>query len=81
MRAFFNLSTLGTFMDILQKQKTKFKTEDIDKIVKKFNLSSIVVELLFSRGYTTEEQIEKFLNPKLNDLYNPFLLLQYSKKL
>ena len=61
-------------MDILQKQKTKFKKEDIDRIVNKFNLSSIVVELLFSRGYTTEEQIEKFLNPKLSDLYNPFLL-------
>ena len=43
-------------MDILQKQKNKFKSEDIEKIVNKFNLSSIVVELLFSRGYTTEEQ-------------------------
>lgn len=61
-------------MNLFLSERKKFSSDEVAKISKKFNLSPIVVELLFSRDYTTEEQISKFLNPKIEDLYDPYLL-------
>jgi len=53
----------------------KFFNKDIDKVAElsqEFNLSPRVMEIICSRGLSTKEEIEEFLNPKkLND---PFLL-------
>lgn len=46
----------------------------ISDMSKKTNLDPKIVELLFSREITTEEQIYKFLNPTKNDFINPFQL-------
>ncbi len=40
----------------------------------KFNLPPRVMELIISRGYKTEAEISKFLFPKKEMLYDPFLL-------
>lgn len=41
---------------------------------KKLDLCEKTVELLFSRGLTTEEKIHDFFNPSKKDFFNPFLL-------
>lgn len=43
-----------------------------DKFAKTFNLSSSVIELILSRGFTTEEEIREFLFP--GKLLDPFLI-------
>lgn len=53
----------------------KFFNKDADKVqffAEKFNLSTRTTELILSRGYNTEEQIEEFLNPKV--MHDPFAL-------
>lgn len=54
---------------MIQDEKNK-----IQELSEKLNLNPIVVELLFSRGYKDIDSINKFLNPNLNQLHNPFLL-------
>jgi len=44
------------------------------EIIKKYNLSPMVVDLLFARGYTDTNKIEKFLNPSEDSFYDPYLL-------
>lgn len=44
------------------------------KIITKYNLTDIVVDLLISRGFDSEEKIEHFLTPTEKDFYDPFLL-------
>lgn len=46
----------------------------ISDISQKLNLHEKVVELLFSRGLTTEEQIKNFLTPTEADFASPFLM-------
>ena len=46
----------------------------VEKISKEFNLSKIVATILVNKGLEEKEEIEKFLNPKRNDFYNPFLM-------
>ncbi len=45
----------------------------IKDIARKFSVTESVAELLLLRNFTTDEQIDKFLNPSLKDLHNPFL--------
>ena len=40
----------------------------------KLSLHEKVVEVLFSRGYTTEDSILNFLSPSENNFHDPFLL-------
>ncbi len=44
------------------------------RVISRYNLSDIVVDLLISRGYDSEEKINHFLNPTEKDFYDPFLL-------
>lgn len=46
----------------------------ISDVATKLGLHEKVVEVLFSRGYTTSESIIKFLSPSENDFHDPFLL-------
>ena len=57
----------------------KITTENIDlnrlkQISEKFCVSEQVAEILLSRGVKTDEQINRFLNPSLDDLHDPMLL-------
>ncbi len=45
----------------------------IDSMSKIYNLDSRLVHLLYSRGIDSQEKLNKFLNPSLTDLYDPFL--------
>ena len=44
-----------------------------DELVLKFGLSPAVCLLMVQRGIVTEEDVQKYLNPNLKDLYDPFL--------
>ena len=47
--------------------------EFVTKMSKFYNLDENLVHLLYSRGVDTQEKLNKFLNPNLTDLCDPFL--------
>jgi len=47
--------------------------EFISEMAKIYNLDAHLVHLLYSRGIDTQEKLNKFLNPSLTDLYDPYL--------
>lgn len=46
----------------------------VNRIATELNINSKLVELLFSRGLSDIDQIEKFLYPKKENFYDPFLM-------
>ncbi len=50
-----------------------FNENEIEEMSKMFNLNEHLMRLLFSRGYNSIEKINKFLNPSIHDIYDPFL--------
>jgi single-stranded-DNA-specific exonuclease len=42
------------------------------ELIQKFGLSPAICLLLMQRGIKTEEEVQKFLNPSLKDLHDPF---------
>jgi single-stranded-DNA-specific exonuclease len=46
----------------------------VGAIVEEFGIRKLVAELLLHRGFTESEAISRFLNPRLQDLSDPFLL-------
>ena len=42
--------------------------------MKQKKLDTRILEFLKKKGYESEEEINKFLNPSINNLNNPFLL-------
>lgn len=46
----------------------------VDNISKEFKIHPVIAQILISRGYTTFDQINKYLYAKLPDLCDPFLL-------
>lgn len=47
--------------------------EFVNKMSKIYNLDGHLVHLLHSRGIDTQEKLNKFLQPSLTDLYDPFM--------
>ena len=54
----------------------KRDTEWKESIVKEFKIHPVTAQVLVSRGFTSLEQIHKYLYAKLPDLYDPFLLAE-----
>ena len=52
---------------------------DFTKIAKKAGLGPEVARLLFERGIQDQESLKKFLEPSLEDLYDPYLLHDMEK--
>ena len=52
---------------------------DFTKIAKKAGLGPEVARLLFERGIQNQESLKKFLEPSLEDLYDPYLLHDMEK--
>ena len=50
-----------------------------NELAKELDLDPILVELLVNRGIETKEEAEKYLNPSLDDLHDPFLLPDMDK--
>jgi single-stranded-DNA-specific exonuclease len=48
----------------------------VDNISKEFKIHPVIAQILVSRGFTTFEQILKYLYAKLPDLCDPFLLTE-----
>ena len=61
-------------MEIRKNSNEIFNSAEIKEISGFFDLPEFAVEYLFTRGIKSKEEINKFINPTLNDLYNPFLL-------
>ena len=49
--------------------------EQVEEISKKYNINKLLATILSNRDITEKEQIEKFLNPKRNDFYDPYKML------
>lgn len=62
------------FQTLTQEEKDKK-----DELTKKLKINPILVELLLRRGISTVEEANKFLNPSLENLHNPFLLPDMDK--
>lgn len=62
------------FIKVLSKNE-----EDIEKISQEMNISFLASKILFNRGLKNKDEIIKFLNPKYNDFYDPFLLNDMKK--
>lgn len=54
----------------------EINSEWLDQIVKEFKIHPVTAQILISRGFTSLEQIHKYLYAKLPDLYDPFLLAE-----
>ena len=46
--------------------------EKIQQLMEKYKINKLLATILVNRDIIEKEQIEKFLNPKRNDFYNPF---------
>ena len=53
--------------------------KQVQKICKQFALSPAVAKLLLMRGVDTEQKIEKFLHPNLQQLNDPYKFDQMHK--
>lgn len=51
----------------------------IDELSEALKLSRIIVKILINRGLETPEKVDKFINPKMTDLKDPFLLPDMEK--
>lgn len=55
------------------KNKTQIDNSKINLISQKFKISKDVAELLLLRGIDNDDAIEKFLNPQIANMHDPFL--------
>lgn len=68
-------------MKVIEK-KLEFFPEDkslIDHLSASLNISPILAKLLINRNFTTVEAASKFLNCKLSDVHDPFLMKDMEK--
>lgn len=52
---------------------------DIKDLSRKTGISEIIISILVNRGIKTEEEIIKFMNPKLENLHNPMIMKDMDK--
>ncbi len=57
----------------------KLPEEKILKLSNQCGISALLAKVFLSRGIEDENYIKKFLNPSINDMYNPFLLKDMEK--
>ena len=58
---------------------TPEQIEQRDELVKRLGMSPVLCRLLVQRGIKTKEEADKFFNPNLKDLHDPFLLPDMDK--
>jgi len=61
-------------MKFVKNNNLQFNNKTIEKLSKKFDLDEELIKLLFARGIDNEQKMDDFLNPKISNFYNPFLL-------
>lgn len=52
----------------------KFDDETIEKFANENGVSRLLAKVLLNRGFKEKEKVQKFLYPKLEELYDPFLM-------
>lgn len=50
----------------------QIENERVEELQKKYNINKLLATILVNRGIIEEKQIEKFLNPKRSDFYDPY---------
>lgn len=63
----------------MKKWMLKTKTADFNGIAKKYNISPVTARVMRNRDIITDEDINRFLNGTVDDLYDPFLLKDMDK--
>ncbi len=64
------------------KREWEYKLQEEDKvkyIMDKFNVSKLVAKVVINRGIEADEEIEKYLNPDIDKIYNPYLIEDMEK--
>ena len=57
----------------------KVDQELVEKIRAEFDLHPLVCQILANRGFTDLDEIDQFLNPALDHLYDPFIMMGMEK--
>ena len=58
---------------------TTDQKDKIDELTNEINIDPVLAEVLVKRGITSIEEADKFLNPSLDDLHDPFLMPDMEK--
>ena len=66
-------------MELRKNNKVQYENNQIQQIVKKFNVTCDVAEILLQRGFSEDEKIAKFLNPQIEDMHDPYLFNNMAK--
>ena len=66
-------------MELRKNNKVQYENNQIQHIVKKFNVTCDVAEILLQRGFSEDEKIAKFLNPQMEDMHDPYLFNNMAK--
>ncbi len=61
-------------MKIVEKVFTNEQLNIINDLSKKFGITELTLKILYSRGYTDKESIERFLNPSKDNFISPYSL-------
>ena len=61
-------------MNNLWRKSEKLNTSEINQLAQNLGVSTFYAQLFGNRGITTPEQASAFLQPSLEDLYDPFLM-------
>jgi len=52
---------------------------EVDELAQKLELPNIIIKILMNRGLTDEDEIKRFIDPKMENLSDPFLLKDMDK--
>lgn len=63
----------------MKKWLVHMKKADFDKIGTRFNISPVIARIIRNRGLESEDEIDKYLNGTIDDLYSPWLLKDMEK--
>ena len=66
-------------MELRKNNKVQYENNQIQHIVKQFNVTCDVAEILLQRGFSEDEKIAKFLNPQIEDMHDPYLFNNMAK--
>lgn len=57
----------------------KNKKADFNRIVQECGVSEVIARLLVNKGLTEQKEISRYLNPRLDSLYDPYLMKDIAK--
>lgn len=67
------------FMNIFKDNENLIEEEVLKDVKCETGLDERIIKILFNRGYNTKEKIDKYLFDNINNLKDPFLLINMEK--